>query len=404
MKKNVVFFLIVMLLLFTVTTAQADTHPGNSETIWCNSSFYDTKYFVKKVTWTANYDDSVFDVSITDWNWMDLVFGNDQLENIIQTKDSYTLVTKCLIKDASVQAPSFHFIVKENAQPGDYVVSVVVTGPNGQIEEYKGRITVGKHDFSILVDTVSSTCSSEGFMEYACSCGVTKKEVIPKQDHTEQIIAGKAASCTETGLTDGKKCSVCGEILVEQEVIPVTEHIIETTPGKEATCTEPGLTEKQVCSVCGEILVEQEVIPPTGHTVETIPGKEATCTEPGLTEKQVCSICGEILVDQEVIPATGHTAVIDPEIKPTYTTEGLTEGSHCAVCGEILVKQEPIEKLRFVGDCNGDGIVDGRDLLRLAKFMAGQDVKIDEKAADLTGDGEVDGRDVLRLAKQLAES
>ena len=29
-------------------------------------------------------------------------------------------------------------------------------------------------------------------------------------------------------------------------------------------------------------------------------------------------------------------------------------------------------------------------------------MELDEKAADLTGDGKVDGRDVLRLAKQLA--
>ena len=46
--------------------------------------------------------------------------------------------------------------------------------------------------------------------------------------------------------------------------------------------------------------------------------------------------------------------------------------------------------------------MDGRDLLRLARFIAGQDVQIDEKAADMNNDGQVDGRDVLRLAKRLA--
>ncbi len=55
-----------------------------------------------------------------------------------------------------------------------------------------------------------------------------------------------------------------------------------------------------------------------------------------------------------------------------------------------------------LGDVNGDCIVDGRNLLRLARFLAGQDVIIDEKAADMNGDGKVDGRDVLRLAEQLA--
>lgn len=39
--------------------------------------------------------------------------------------------------------------------------------------------------------------------------------------HTEEIIPGKAPTETETGLTEGKKCSVCGEILIAQEVLPV---------------------------------------------------------------------------------------------------------------------------------------------------------------------------------------
>ena len=58
--------------------------------------------------------------------------------------------------------------------------------------------------------------------------------------------------------------------------------------------------------------------------------------------------------------------------------------------------------LALNGDVNGDGTVDGRDVLRLARFIAGEDVTIDEKAADTNGDGTVDGRDVLRLAKQLS--
>ena len=36
------------------------------------------------------------------------------------------------------------------------------------------------------------------------------------------------------------------------------------------------------------------------------------------------------------------------------------------------------------------------------KYLAGQDVTINASAADVTGDGAVDGRDVLRLMKTLA--
>ena len=54
------------------------------------------------------------------------------------------------------------------------------------------------------------------------------------------------------------------------------------------------------------------------------------------------------------------------------------------------------------GDINTDYTVDGRDLLRLARYLAGHAVSVDPAAADVNGDGNVDGRDVLRLAKRLA--
>ena len=42
--------------------------------------------------------------------------------------------------------------------------------------------------------------------------------------HTEVTVDGKEATCTETGLTAGKKCSHCGVTLVAQTPIPATGH------------------------------------------------------------------------------------------------------------------------------------------------------------------------------------
>ena len=82
-------------------------------------------------------------------------------------------------------------------------------------------------------------------------------------------------------------CSACDEVLVDNITIPATGvHTEVSIPGREATCTEEGLTEGKKCSVCGEILVAQQKDPAKGHTEVKIPGKEATCTETGLTVKR----------------------------------------------------------------------------------------------------------------------
>ena len=187
-------------------------------------------------------------------------------------------------------------------------------------------------------------------------------------DHTEEVIPGKEATCTETGLTVGKKCSVCGEVLVAQEEIPMVPHSYENgtcticgakdpdyeTPcaheytrlvnAKEATCTEEGYTGDRVCQDCG-VTIETGKVIPAGHTEEVIPGKAATCTETGLTEGSHCSVCGAVIVAQETIPAKGHTSVDVPEVPATEESAGTTAGTKCSVCGEILSGCETIPPL-----------------------------------------------------------
>lgn len=85
--------------------------------------------------------------------------------------------------------------------------------------------------------------------------------------HTEAVDKAVEPTCTKTGLTEGKHCSVCSAVLVEQEVVKANGHTEVVDKAAEPTCTKTGLTEGKHCSVCGEVLVEQEVVPALGFTV-----------------------------------------------------------------------------------------------------------------------------------------
>ena len=61
----------------------------------------------------------------------------------------------------------------------------------------------------------------------------------------------------------------------------------------------------------------------------------------------------------------------------------------------------PIGKTVY-GDANGDGDVNGKDLILLRQSLAGWDVGMDKAAADCNGDGDVNGKDLILLRQYLA--
>ena len=112
-----------------------------------------------------------------------------------------------------------------------------------------------EHSFGEWVTVQEATCTKTGLKESSCSCGEIKKEAISKLAHTEVIDAAVEATCKETGLTEGKHCSVCDEVLVEQEVVDALSHSYsEYVVTKEATTDTEG-EKKATCANCQDAKV-----------------------------------------------------------------------------------------------------------------------------------------------------
>lgn len=207
----------------------------------------------------------------------------------------------------------------------------------------KLKIPLAAHQYGDFTVDKPATCTEAGSKSRHCSrCGAkTDETVIPATGHQEVIDAAVAPTCTQTGLTEGKHCSVCNAVLTPQTTVEKLPHSwddgVET---KAPACTEEGV-KTFTCTRCnntktesipaldhdwGEWVVripateemdgsktrtcqrdsnhtETQTIPKLNHThnMKYHPAVDADCGTgtPGNIEYWVCSGCGKFFRDAD---------------------------------------------------------------------------------------------------------
>lgn len=245
------------------------------------------------------------------------------------------------------------------------------------------------------LEAVDSTCTEHGLSEgkWCHTCGevLIAQVQTPLAPHELVTIPGYAATCHTPGLTDGVKCTRCLVTVIEGHEIPALAHNYEAISAVESTCMTQGLTEGKQCTLCDDILVYQQDAPLKCHTyagesdtdcnvcnhsripcnhsnTAVISSQAASCTRIGLTEGKICLDCNEIIVAQTATPIKPHTEVTLSSTLATCARAGLTEGRMCTACGQITKSQSLIPATPHVFASSVDEVIDPSGSITKAHF------------------------------------
>lgn len=210
-------------------------------------------------------------------------------------------------------------------------------------------VTAAGHSYDAV--TVEQTCTQRGYTVYTCHCGASYVgDFTEAAGHKKTLLAGKPATCTQPGLTEGLVCENCGEIFSAQETVAALGHSWSDPEVLAAATAYSDGVQVSVCQICAE--EKTEILPAMAHIhVYSASVTEASCGEPGYTT-YLCS-CGAAYTD-DYTEAHGHTAVEIPAVAATCSAAGLTAGSYCSVCQTVLAEQKETPALAHTWD---EGVV-----------------------------------------------
>ena len=173
-------------------------------------------------------------------------------------------------------------------------------------------------------DTTAQTCTKCGYVIEA------------ERGHELEHHAAKAPTCTEFGWDAYDTCKRCDyTTYVKREA---TGHTKEPIPAVPATCTENGKTEGKRCSVCNEVLEEPQTVDALGHDPIHHEAQAATCTSIGWNAYDTCKRCSYTTYQEQ--PVLGHDTVHHEAKDATCLSIGWKAYDTCTRCDYTTYQEQ----------------------------------------------------------------
>lgn len=196
----------------------------------------------------------------------------DSEPSCTETGSKHQICSVCSETIETVSIPA-----KEH-QNGEWIIDIEATcTENGSKRQncsicsviIKTEVISAKGHTDAIDNAVAPTCTETGLTEgMHCSvCNVTliSQQIVNATGHTNGAwITDNEATCTTKG-SKHQICSVCSKTIKTEE-ISAKGHVEITDKAVAATCTATGLTEGKHCSRCSTVLVAQTTVAAKGHS------------------------------------------------------------------------------------------------------------------------------------------
>lgn len=223
----------------------------------------------------------------------DFVKEQTQTITITNSKDNLTQI-------ANFNLTGGKYVRFAPAGGASYITSIVI--------EYVSETPCANSQEPTHIEQVPATCTENGKKEHwqclDCNALFVKNEagsyVMVAEADLVINAAHAPASTWTSGEIDGTlshwhACANCNEKL---DLAECDQNV--KVDGKDATCTETGLTDGAKCSVCGQVTKEQTEIAALGHSYEY-------SQDDGNTHSALCTVCEDII---ENVPCTAKDDVL----------------------------------------------------------------------------------------------